>query len=58
MKSIQEYIHTYSIDQISNNEYYYKHLLEYFGDDIPNKYIDAYNKGNGTELVPTGFCMP
>lgn len=46
MKSIQEYINTYSIDQISKNEYYYKHLLEYFGDDIPNKYIDAYNKGN------------
>ena len=46
MKSIQEYINTYSIDQISKNEYYYKHLLEYFGNDIPDKYIDAYNNCN------------
>ena len=42
MKSIKEYLDKYTPDQIAKNNYYYEHLKEYFGNDIPNKYINDY----------------
>ncbi len=42
MKSIKEYLDKYTPDQIAKNNYYYEQLKEYFGNDIPNKYINDY----------------
>lgn len=46
MKSIKEYIDKYTPDQIAKNSYYYEHLIEYFGDDVPYKYMNAYSNCN------------
>ena len=46
MKSIKEYLDKYTPDQIAKNNYYYEHLKEYFGNDIPSKYMNAYSNCN------------
>lgn len=46
MKSIKEYLDKYTPEQISKNSYYYEHLKEYFGNDIPYKYMNAYSNCN------------
>ena len=46
MKSIKEYLDKYTPDQIAKNSYYYEHLKEYFGNDIPSKYMNAYSNCN------------
>lgn len=43
MKSIKEYLDKYTPDQIAKNSYYYEHLKEYFGNNIPTKYMNAYS---------------
>jgi len=46
MKSIKEYLDKYTPDQIAKNNYYYEHLKEYFGNDIPSKYMNAFSNCN------------
>lgn len=46
MKSLKSYLNKYSADQIAKNEYYHKELINFFGDNIPEKYNQLYENCN------------
>ena len=46
MKSIKDYLKKYSPEQIARNKYYYDELINFFGNDIPEKYIQLYENYN------------
>lgn len=46
MKSIKDYLKKYSPEQITRNKYYYDELINFFGNDIPEKYIQLYENCN------------
>ena len=46
MKSIKDYLKKYSPEQIARNKYYHDELINFFGNDIPEKYIQLYENCN------------
>jgi len=43
MNNIKNFLKQHSVDEFFKNNYYYEQLEDFYGDDIPQKYIDQYN---------------
>ena len=59
MKDIKDYLQKYTPDRLAKNQYYYEQLLEFYNEDIPDKYLklyenfDLYNNEFITESLKT-----
>ena len=54
MKDLKEYLQTYCPDIIAKNKYYWEQALEFFGNEVPQKYVELYES---EELLSNDFIF-
>lgn len=54
MKDIKDYLQKYTPDRLAKNQYYYEQLVEFYNNDIPEKYLKLYEECN---LYDNEFIM-